>query len=183
MAGTQHGGRNPPGVLVLIPNRNHITAPMEPQLVHQILQVFELKPETGSPECLCLKINMRNNSPKQFWDSTDWIYPRQGFSSEVFPRLCLIRVKLQGGGAGGGLLSVRWRKVVSHPLLILFPPSGRLRGPLNPAPPVNFYNKVEQQCRRWSVGVKRQTSVTQVCLCVPPHLFSVIIPLVCVCFR
>lgn len=60
-------------VRVLIPNRNHITAPMEPQLVHQILQVFELKPESGSPECFCLKINMRNNSPKQFWDSADWI--------------------------------------------------------------------------------------------------------------
>lgn len=54
--------------------------------------------------------------------------------------------------------------------------------PSNPPPPVNFYNNVEQQRRRWSVGVERQTSVTQVCLCVPPHLFSVIIPPpVCVC--
>lgn len=87
-----------------IPNRNHITASTEPQLVHQNLQIFGLKPKSGPPECLCLKINMCNNPPKhKFWDSTNWIYPPKGFSSEVFPRLSLICVGLRGGGGGGGI--------------------------------------------------------------------------------
>lgn len=38
-------------VLILLPNRNHITARTEPQPLHQNLQIFELKPKSGPPEC------------------------------------------------------------------------------------------------------------------------------------
>lgn len=56
--------------LILLPKRNHITASTEPQLVHQNLQIFELKPKSGPPEGLCLKRNMCNSPAKhKFWDS------------------------------------------------------------------------------------------------------------------